>query len=203
MEDDEPEEYEAEETPAPPEKPSKTPSWIMLGFVLGAVFVAALPKRSTEPLPVTVPRPMPTLSAPAPRRLMTIEATFDAWGQYAIWDHDRTEFSLWNEETKGFTDHYEAIRIGERLFFRSIERLTRLPLERDLKPDSPLRFTETQERRTAFLNQVQEENARAMIRATRETFGAPKPEVEPVPVLVAPPVLPQPEKPVADPTKPK
>jgi hypothetical protein len=36
-----------EETPSKPlpEKPSQVPSWVTLGFVLGALFVLALPKR--------------------------------------------------------------------------------------------------------------------------------------------------------------
>ena len=35
-------------------KMSKTPSWIMLGFLLGAVFVAALPPLRKKPAPETV-----------------------------------------------------------------------------------------------------------------------------------------------------
>ena len=42
-----------DEAPAEPlpKKPSQVPSWVTLGFVLGALFVLALPRRAPEPAP--------------------------------------------------------------------------------------------------------------------------------------------------------
>jgi hypothetical protein len=136
----------------PPAKPklSMTPSWVMLGFVLGALFVVALqPGEKTvapsPPAPAAPPAP-PTAPLPAPR-LTTIEAVFADWGAFAVWDNDLTEVALWNTDQRGFTDFHEVRRVEGTFYFRTIPRLTRRIVNRGKpQPEScPLQFTETEE----------------------------------------------------------
>src|SRR4051812_35386751 len=101
-----------EDSPAPaPAKLSKTPSWVMLGFVLGAVFVWALPR----PAKTVSAAPEKAQIAAAPRtpaqvRLTTIEALFSEWGRFAVWENDLTEVAMWNIEVSQFADIFEVFR---------------------------------------------------------------------------------------------
>lgn len=147
-----------DDDPPPPEKAypvatakmSKTPSWIMLGFVLGAAFVAALPPLKRKPAAPppdirAVPPPAPA-AAREPQPLMTIEAVFADWGRHASWSDDVTEVALWNSRDKDYTDFYEVRRVGGVLYFRSIPKLTRRIVARGKHvAESPLQFTETEE----------------------------------------------------------
>lgn len=147
MEDDAPDPERRH--PPPVARLSKTPSWIMLGFLLGAAFVAALPPlRKPPPEPPTV-RPTPVPAPPAPRVtpvLTTIEAVFAEWGRFAVWSDQLTEVAMWNSQDRAFTDFYEVRRIDGVFYFRSIPSLTRRLISRGRPmPDSPLRFTETEE----------------------------------------------------------
>lgn len=131
-------------------KMSKTPSWIMLGFVLGAAFVAALPplRKSVTPEPpafkaTEAPRPAGRREPP---QLTTIEAVFAVWGRYAVWSDDVTEVALWNIRDKAFSDFYEVRRIGDQYYFRTLSKLTRRVISRGKTlTESPLLFTETEE----------------------------------------------------------
>jgi hypothetical protein len=143
-EDSEPLEREA------PPKMSMTPSWVMLGFVLGALFVLALP-TSRKPAPPSLapvvgetPAPKPK---PAPPQLSTIEAVFSSWGDQAVWSNDTTEVALWNTDRNDFSEFYEVRRVGEATYFRSIPRLTRRVINHGKPPpvECPLQFTETEE----------------------------------------------------------
>lgn len=139
--------------PLSPAKMSKTPSWIMLGFVLGALTVIALP-----PLRKSTPRPVMAESRGAadkesnqrndpapPPQLTTIEAVFALWGQHAAWTDSMTEVALWNSHRQSYSDFYEVMRDGNTFYFRSIPTLTRRIIERGKPmPDSPLLFTETE-----------------------------------------------------------
>lgn len=146
MDDDTPE----PEKPPPPSiaKLSKTPSWIMLGFLLGAAFVAALPSRRqppAEPAGRETPPPPQVVMRTTPA-LTTVEAVFAEWGRHAVWSDDVTEVALWNSQERAFSDFYEVRRIEGVFYFRSIPRLTRRIIARGRPmPDSPLRFTETEE----------------------------------------------------------
>ena len=121
---------------------SMTPSWVMLGFALGAGFVLALPSREKKPAPpvriVEVPKPV------LRDKLTTIEAVFEAWRQFAIWDEDTntTQFAFWNAETHDFSEYYEVKRDAGELYFRSIPILTRVNADYGdkLPPECPLRF---------------------------------------------------------------
>jgi hypothetical protein len=139
-------EYRATPSPA---KLSKTPSWVMLGFLLGAAFVAALPSPRQPETPAEPPVLPPTPGRPAEPRepvpLTTIEAVFAEWGSYAVWSDDTTEVTLWNTRERAFSDHYEVRRMGDIHYFRSIPNLTRRVLTHGkILPDSPLQFTETE-----------------------------------------------------------
>jgi hypothetical protein len=122
-----------------------TPSWVMLGFVLGAFFVWALPepeKTPPSPQPAPVPRaPEQTRQAARLPRLTDVEAVFAQWDRYAIWENDVTEVAYWNEETNSFSNFFEVLRVGDRLFFRSIPKLTRPLVKRGVEAHSPFLFT--------------------------------------------------------------
>jgi hypothetical protein len=174
-----------EETPAPApqpsaDKPSQTPSWAMVGFVLGALFVLALPHREPEtPVQSVVLPPAPVEPPPrriplSPPRISTIEAVFEAYGQYAVWDHDTTEVALWNSESESFADCFEVLRTPEGYFFRSIPRLTRPVLTHGVKADAPLRFTETAEQRSEWLGEKNEEDWR-VLQDSIKSQSTPKP----------------------------
>ncbi len=149
MEDESEPNYQAETRP----KMSLTPSWIMLGFVLGALFVAALPSFEKEVPPPALPlvrSPEPT--TPKLGQITTIEAVFAAWGEHAVWSDDVTEVSLWSTETNRYDDSYEVRRVGDRYYFRSLPRLTRRVIKRGKPvPECPLLFTETEEQYREWL----------------------------------------------------
>jgi len=171
-----------ETRPPEPKQLSKTPTWLTLGFVLGAVFVWALPNRDVPPAETP-----PVRAAPAPRplaRLSTIEAVFTDWARHASWENEITEVALWDVDTKTFADCYEVVRSGDNLYFRSISRLTRPVLDHGVPDASPLQFTETLARRQEWLREKTSESWRAITEAAR----GGKPEI-------SPPVLPAPSRP--------
>lgn len=93
-----------------PARLSRIPSWIMLGFILGALFIWLLPRSKNEPVtalnssvPAATPETKPQV---APRKVTNIEAVFSEWGQYAIWEDNRTEVAMWNPETGSYADFY-------------------------------------------------------------------------------------------------
>jgi hypothetical protein len=125
---------------------SKTPSWVMLGFVLGALAVYTLPrpeKNATPPPAVVVPR----LVAPAPSVPPTVEQAaffedvFVQLSDSAVWQNELTEVAFWNAPKKAFADCYEVLRVNDKFYFRSIPHLTRPVLKEGVPPNSPLQFT--------------------------------------------------------------
>ena len=187
--------------PVPASKLSPIPSWVLLGFLLGAGFVWMLMKPSPElrlaPKPVakaasTLPggaRPLtdaekaqlaqpPAAPAkprvPKPRQLSTVEAVFEDYGKNAIWDHDRTEIALWNSDKGSFADFYEVYRHEDLYYFRSIPVLSRPLLALPDQPDVPLVFTETEALRRERLDSL-----RNLVPAhPMPTETLPKPDVE-------------------------
>lgn len=133
-----------------PARLSRTPSWVMLGFLIGALAVYALMRpRGVAPPPAV---PVATSAAPVaePKReaptLTTIEAVFATWGENAVWHANTTEVALWNSRDRDFTDFYEVRRVGGVNYFRSIPTLTRRVIRRGKEiPECPLQFTETEE----------------------------------------------------------
>lgn len=175
---------------------SRTPSWVMLGFVLGAAFVWLLPKSAggrggvgraessvqagagaAKPAGPQAARPAvaaPTPAKPAPRQLSVVEAVFEDFGKNAVWDRNRTEVAVWNPEKAAFCDYYEVYRDEGTVWFRSIPVLTRPLLALAGRSDVPIIFTETEEMR-----KEREAARRLLVPARVETeVTTPKPNVE-------------------------
>jgi hypothetical protein len=141
----------ADDTDAAPRaaRPSAVPSWILLGFAIGALFVLLLRR---EYLRVLIPAalPPPAVSEPTPETLTArhaepslsaIEALWEVWGEHAVWEGDVTEVALWNTRTLSFADCFEVARRGDRVYFRVIPRLTRPVIDRGLGAGAPVQFT--------------------------------------------------------------
>jgi hypothetical protein len=154
-----------EDAPQAPAKPSQTPSWVTLGFVLGALFVLALPRRTAdapEDRPVVDAMPTPAKVHEAPK-YATVDAVFEAYGNYAVWSDDRTEIALWSPEEKKYADCYEVVRLDGEIYFRPIPALTRPILNHGIPENAPLLFTETERQRQEWLGEVQKENFKAFL----------------------------------------
>jgi hypothetical protein len=166
-----------DETDAPvrPTKPSNAPSWAMLGFVFGALFIWALPHHEAPPAPavtVLAATPAPVSASFRPSRLTLIEDVMAEWSRYAVWQNDLTEVALWNSEKKSFADCYEVMRSGENFYVRSIPRLTRPPLTHGVPAESPLQFTEPQAQRDEWLRERNQLTFRAISEAAQQNIPA-------------------------------
>jgi hypothetical protein len=158
------------DTPSPSRAElSKTPSWVMLGFVLGVLAVLGFQRERSEPVAAkaetSVMEPPPVKGAvdgvEEPARSVTsledrpslavIEAVFAEWGGYALWENEVTEVALWNSLTNDFTDYFEVLRTEAGYYYRSVPRLTRPWTDARPPRESPLRFTEPHEQRRARL----------------------------------------------------
>jgi hypothetical protein len=135
--------------PTPSPRLSKTPSWVTLGFVLGALFVWALPRPEKPAAEPAISRSL-TVQLQRPK-LTEIEAVFAEWGHLAVWDYDLTEVAMWDVDKQSFSICYEVLRDGDKLFFRSIPHLTRPVLTHGLHGPMPLQFTETEALRREWL----------------------------------------------------
>jgi hypothetical protein len=142
----------AQNLPPSPSRLSKTPSWVMLGFVLGALFVWALPRPENAASPPARPPIAVRLERP---KATEIEAVFAEWGRFAVWDNDLTEVALWDVDKRGYAICYEVLRSGDNLYFRSIPRLTRPVLTHGIHVATPLQFTETEAMRREWLDRGQ------------------------------------------------
>ncbi len=154
-------------SPPPKEKLSTAPSWVMVGFAAGVLFVLgyqwespenteappAVDEAVSEGAPVEEPPAPPANVAAVSGRpsLAVIEAVFAQWGDYALWEDNRTEVALWNSATGEFSDYIEVVRTAGDLYFRLIPRLTRPMTEANPPAESPLRFTEPEALRRARL----------------------------------------------------
>ncbi len=187
---------ESEPRPPSPSQLSKIPSWISLGFVLGALFVWALPTPEVEaPAAAPAAEPPPTVasarvrSGPAP--LSDIEAVFEVWGRYAIWYNDLSEVALWDTETKEFSRYYEVLRTGDAYYFRTIDRLTRPILTHGIRVDGPLLFTETEAMREEWLREKREEDWKMIKQSNPLAPTETPPQTPPPPVIPVSPSPPQ------------
>ena len=170
----------------PPPKPSQAPSWVLMGFVLGALCVVAVSKvrppgkasAGADDGQVAATVSQAPAPKPAPGRFQGVEAVFYEWSKYAVWDHDTTEISVYDPDLKRYAECYEVIRAGDEYYFRTIPALTRPILTHGVPANSPLQFTETVESRARWLRDVNEENKRAF----SEAFGSAsqtKPSAQP------------------------
>lgn len=164
-----------EETPSRPAKPSQIPSWVTLGFVLGALFVLAWPRRSGD-----APEAPPVAQDAAPKppaaetpKMATIDAVFEAWGGGAVWSGGTTEVALWSPETKSYSDCYEVVSVNGDYYYRPIPKLTRPILTHGVVENSPLEFTESERQRREWLGEVQKENWKAFTGTDGPPHSAP------------------------------
>lgn len=141
------------------EKLSKTPSWIMLGFVIGLLFAfgvqrqfkkdekasAAQPPAAAQPSAAPAQLPHSAASLKNRASLSAIENIFAQYESHAVWQHELTQIALWNNETNTFVECFEVLRNGETYFFRTIPQLTRPVIKPNPSPEAPLRFTEPEE----------------------------------------------------------
>ncbi len=207
MEDDPEAPQRSYPLPGSAAKLSKTPSWVMLGFIGGACFVYAMMRREEAPAPapgaLQMIAPAPLAAPRAAPPLSTIEAVFEQWGEYAVWSGNTTEVALWNKDERQFSDCYEVRRIAGQNFFRIIPELTRRVIRhgREL-PDSPLQFTETEEQYREWREHGRTERRPegASLSPSRINPVPPRPaaiEAPPVPPpsLPAPTASPSPEEP--------
>lgn len=195
---------ESEPRPPSPSQLSKIPSWISLGFVLGALFVWALPAPEVE-TPATPPAAELPLAAPAPVRsgpapLSDIEAVFAVWGRYAIWYNDLSEVALWDTETKAYSRYYEVLRTGDSYYFRTIDRLTRPILTHGVLVESPLQFTETEAMREEWLREKREVDWK-VIRESNPLMPTSPPVTTPPPRPIGPTEVPPAEPPYYQPPR--
>jgi len=131
------------------DRPSRSFSWGMTGFLLGAACVYAYLRPRPAPAGAPTVAPVAVAQAPAPpapaRTLSTVEAVFAEWGERASWTGNVTEIALWSSAAGAFADFYEVRRVGGQLYFRSIPALTRRVIRRGKEdPSCPLVFTETE-----------------------------------------------------------
>ena len=173
---DEPEDF-GQPPPSRPElppKPSMAPSWVLLGFGIGVLFIWMLPRSETPAAAGLEPAPAPVArSAP---QIAVIEAVFAEWGSAASWENDVTEVALWSSETGGYSQCFQVIRTGGMYFFRSIPRLTRPVLTRGVRDNSPLQFTESEAQRAEWVGAKNQETWRALSEAARNQ-AAPPPQI--------------------------
>jgi len=156
-------------SPARP-SPSKAPSWIMVGFVLGLlVFYTAndyfhRPKQpvphasspqseltpatttaTATPAPETKPAPQPSNNL----NLQALDIIFRKWAVNALWDYDTTQVLFYNPSDKKFSIPVEVTRRGVEgdytYFYRPIDALTRPLVPAPDRPDTIIRFTENEE----------------------------------------------------------
>jgi hypothetical protein len=151
--------------PTPREKLSKTPSWIMVGFVVGCVFAYAvdqeIERRRSTPAPLSRPDPTPAHSVPAPPRtpaahlsLHEIEAIFEKFADRAVWENDLTQVAVWNPQAQKFSDFVEVVRSGEYFAYRTLTRLTRPLISNEPEAGVLMLFTETDAQRAKRLEQI-------------------------------------------------
>ncbi|HEU5078057.1 MAG TPA: hypothetical protein VFT72_02525 [Opitutaceae bacterium] len=138
---------------------SRTPSWIMLGFVIGCIVSLSVKKQiesraaaeairqnaaqGAAPTPTPTPTPVPQIHHAT---LNELEAVFVRWQSHAVWRNDLTEVAFWNPLTNQYNEYVEILRSGEDFYFRNITHLTRPLSHDDIPHDAPLRFTDPEER---------------------------------------------------------
>jgi hypothetical protein len=173
---DEPEDF-GQPPPSRPElppKPSMAPSWVLLGFGIGVLFIWMLPP--SEPPAAAGLEPAAAPVARSAPQIAVIEAVFAEWGSAASWENDVTEVALWSSETGSYSQCFQVIRTGGMYFFRSIPRLTRPVLTRGVRDNSPLQFTESEAKRAEWIGAKNQDTWRALSEAARNQ-AAPPPQI--------------------------
>ena len=147
---------ETEDAPVVPRsRLSKTPSWITLGFLLGALFVWTLPREEKSTAAAVSPEVPPQVVQLERPKLTEVEAVFAEWERYAVWKNHVTQIAMWDTEKRSFSLFYEVLRQNGEYYFRSIPELTRPLLTRGVPAEAPLQFAETEESRRAWIEHGQ------------------------------------------------
>ena len=134
---------------------SQAPSWVLLGFVIGAVFVFLLRRQylveemQREPAAAVAEASAsggsspdsPTAARAGEPTAAAFDAVWRAWGHHAVWLDDTTQVALWNAQTGDYSDAFEVVRRGDEFYFRPLPGLTRPMVERGLGLGVPLQFT--------------------------------------------------------------
>ena len=172
-----------DEDAPPPAKPSQAPSWVLLGFVLGALCVFALPRKKPAAAPVTPPDNA-SLQAPTLvvhhqilSRFLTVEELFTENQAYAVWDNDRTEICVWDPDIGQFAECYEVIRRNGDYYFKTITSLTQPVLTHGVPANSLIQFTETAAQRAQWLKDVNDEAWRSLAGSRNPPPPTPTPAV--------------------------
>jgi hypothetical protein len=151
--------------PIPREKLSRTPSWIMVGFVLGCIFAyvaegelekrrpgpaaeAAAPSRAVSPVAISETPPAMRLSQ------NEVDAMFRQVAENAVWENDLTQIAVWNPRTRKFSDLVEVMRSGDYFYYRPMSRLTRPLITAEAGPGVLVLFTETEALRDKRLEPI-------------------------------------------------
>lgn len=151
--------------PVPREKLSRTPSWIMVGFVLGCIFAYVaereLDKRRPKPVaeaaaPSRVAPPVAAPETPPSMRLSQneVDAMFRQVADQAVWENDLTQIAVWNPLTQKFSDFVEVMRSGEHFYYRPMPRLTRPLITAEADGGVLVLFTETEALRAKRLEPI-------------------------------------------------
>jgi hypothetical protein len=139
------------------------PGWITLGFLSGLVFayvfmktgpvpdlVKSVPDQpSRAPVTGTGSRQIPNLPLDA-STLGEVEVLFQAWGGYAVWKNNITQFALWNKDTDAHSDFYEVRRANRIYYFRTLPEKDWPLIDHGEMVRCPLWFAETPEMREEF-----------------------------------------------------
>ena len=142
--------------PPPKEKLSKTPSWIMVGFVLGCLFAYVADREIQKRRDKSPPPPAPPPAAPATPpevpaalrlSLNELDAIFTQSEGDAVWENDITEIVVFNSRTGKFSDFVEVMRSGPYYYYRPIARLTRPLITAEAGGGTLILFTETEAQR--------------------------------------------------------
>ena len=133
---------------------SQAPSWILLGFVIGAGFVFLLRRQYIVEEALLAPPVVeaaanaasenltsPTAARAGEPTAVAFDAVWRAWGHHAVWVDDATQVALWNAKSGDYSDAFEVVRKGDEFYFRPLPALTRPMVDRGLGVGAPLQFT--------------------------------------------------------------
>lgn len=150
-------------SPRQRQKLSPVPSWITLGFVLGALTVWAFLKRPERPAnmgagvagdaaivagaQVEEPKPRNVASLADRPSFNVVDAVFELHRAYAFWEDDRTQIALWNSVTGEYSDFFEVYRTDDATFYRPIEKITWWLIDGYGPEEGLIRFAETNDMR--------------------------------------------------------
>lgn len=169
-----------DEDAPPPAKPSQAPSWVLLGFVLGALCILALPHaKKAEPAPAPAAEAASLQATPTVvhtqilSRFLTVEELFTELSSYAVWDNDTTQICVYDPDIGKFAECYEVLRRDGEYYFKSITSLTRPVLTHGIPANSLIEFTETAAQRAQWLKDVNDEAWRSLSGGSRGQDAGP------------------------------